>query len=464
MIQEWKDQNGWDLQVVDNSVFSFQDTTATRKIFGLSKRLRCVKGGTSASKTISILIWFINYSQVKHDKPKVSSVVSESFPHLKLGAIRDFKGIMMDRGYWNDDRWNATNSTYEFETGNIIEFMSMDSYGKAHGPRRDNLFLNECNNLPWEIVDQLIIRTREVVFMDWNPVEEFWFHTEILPHRTDFDYITLNYLDNEALDAVTVSEIESHKHNERWWKVYGLGQDGTIEGRVFKNWKIIDELPHEARLVSYGIDYGYTNDPTAIVAVYYMDGGYIFDEIAYTRGLSNKKIAQIILAVEAAPVFPDSAEPKSNDELRLEGLAVMKVTKGAGSVNQGIQFVQGVKCSVTKQSVNIIKEYRNYTFMKDKTTGKFLNEPEDVDNHAMDAIRYALQVKSGLKKTVDYVQTPYQTPGLPHPNAPKNPSENGYQQNAPSNRFKDRLRLGGTGSQSDSYQTDMPWTPPTGSR
>lgn len=432
--------------------FTFQDITSLKKIFALSKRIRAVKGGTSAAKTIGIVTWSIDYSQKKYTKEKVLTIVSESFPHLSLGAIRDFKSIMMDRKYWDENRWNATNHFYTFETGNIIEFMSMDSYGKAHGPRRDVLFLNECNNLSWEIVDQLIIRTREIVWMDWNPTEEFWFHTQLLPFRDDIDFITLTYKDNEALDEVTILEIESHKHNTNWWNVYGLGLDGTVEGRIYKGWKIIDEVPHEARLIGYGLDYGYTTDPTAIVAIYYYNGGYIFHEIAYTKGLSNKKISDILLGLDAAPVVADSAEPKSNDELREYGITIIGATKGSGSVNQGIQFVQDQPCSVTKSSVNVIKEYRNYMFIKDKKTGLIINEPQDVMNHAMDGIRYGMQLKSIPKKADDYVQPAYEKPGISRTATSPQMS---YKQGGVSDPFKNRIRLGGTES-----AEQAPWQKP----
>jgi phage terminase large subunit len=370
--------------------FSFEDTTATRKIFSLSKRIRGVAGGTSASKTISILVWLIDYSQVRQEKNKLVHVISESFPHLEAGVMLDFQNIMKDRGYWNEGRWHGTKHTYTFETGNQIRFMSVDTYGKAHGPRRDVLFVNECNNLPYNIVDQLITRTREIVWLDWNPSEEFWFYTEMLPNRDDIDFLTLTYLDNEALDPITVAEIESHKNNKSWWQVYGLGQLGAIETRIYKGWQVVDEVPFEARLERYGVDFGYSNDPTAVVAVYYYNGGYILDEVLFQKGLTNKQISDAINSQEnKAIVVADSAEPKSIDEMRLYGLSVVASKKGQGSVNQGIQYVQGQKISVTKRSLNILKEYRNYLWERDKDNN-ITNEPDHMFSHSMDAIRYAI--------------------------------------------------------------------------
>jgi len=207
------------------SEFYIKDTTATRMIFDLTKRIRALAGGTAASKTMSILIWLIDYCQSPKNKNKLATVVSESYPHLEKGAILDFKTIMKDREYWNDSLWNETKHFYNFETGNTLEFFSVDTYGKAHGPRRDVLFVNECNNLPFNIVDQLIIRTREVVWLDWNPTSEFLFYNDMLPNRRDdIDFITLTYKDNEALDLSTIAEIESHRNNKAWWQVYGTRQ------------------------------------------------------------------------------------------------------------------------------------------------------------------------------------------------------------------------------------------------
>lgn len=377
--------------MVENPIkeFSFQNTTATEKVFALTKRIRAVAGGTSASKTISILVWLIDYCQSNMNK--LVSVVSESYPHLLGGAMLDFENIMKDRGYWDDARWIKNPRTaYRFETGSKIEFYSPDTFGKAHGPRRDVLFMNEANNLDYKIADQLMVRTRGIVWMDWNPSNEFWFYTELLQNREqDIDFITLTYLDNEALDPVTKYEIESHRNNKSWWRVYGEGKLGEVEGKIYKNWQIIDTVPHEARLERYGLDFGYSNDPTSLVAVYVYNGGYIVDEILFQKGLSNKQIAETILNQEKALVIADSAEPKSIDEIKSYGVSILGADKGKDSVNNGIQFVQDQRVSMTRRSINIIKEYRNYLWETDKD-GKILNVPEHTFSHSMDAIRYAL--------------------------------------------------------------------------
>lgn len=392
----------------------YLDTTATRRIFQLSKRIRAVSGGTSASKTISILVWLIDYAQ--SSERELISVVSESYPHLEKGAMLDFENIMKAQGYWQDSRWHGTKHTYTFESGSKIEFLSIDTYGKAHGPRRDVLFVNEANNLDYKIVDQLITRTRKIIWLDWNPTEEFWFYTDMQPNRDDIDFITLTYLDNEALDETTRKEIESHKNNKAWWTVYGLGQLGEIETRIYKGWQIIDDIPFEARLERYGVDFGYSNDPTAIVAVYYYNGGYILDEIAYQTALLNKPIADIINNQPRALVIADAAEPKSIDEIRLQGVTILPCQKGPGSISRGIGYVQQQKISVTKRSVNLIKEYRNYVWITDKD-GRILNDPTEINNHAMDAVRYAIASIKDPKQVgahVHYSQSAQAKPTTPY--------------------------------------------------
>lgn len=383
--------------------FTFTDTTATSRVFDMRGRIRAVAGGTSASKTISILVWMIDRAiafPMKYNRTELMTVVSESFPHLEGGAMRDFESIMKDRGYWEDARWHGTKHTYTFSTGSQIEFKSIDTYGKAHGPRRDILFINECNNLEYKIADQLITRTRKIVWLDWNPTSEFWFYTEMLSNRKDIDFITLTYKDNEALDEVTIAEIESHKHNKTWWRVYGEGQLGEVEERIYSGWALIDSIPHEARLERRGLDFGYTNDPTALVDVYCYNGGFILDEQIYRKGLSNKMIADYINNMESpqVTVYADSAEPKSIDEIRAYGVSIHPANKGQGSVNQGIQYIQDQKISVTSRSTNLIHEYRNYMWEKDKNDD-YTGKPEDGFNHAMDAIRYALETYARASNT-----------------------------------------------------------------
>ena len=377
------------------------DTRATRRIFSLKKKIRAVSGGTAASKTISILVWLIDYSQ--STKNKVVTVVSESYPHLEGGCIRDFKNIMKLQGYWQDGAWNETKHIYTFSEGTIIEFKSIDKFGKAHGPRRDVLFINEANNLEYRIADQLITRTREVAWMDWNPSAEFWFYTEMWKRRDDIEFMgdggnlpPLTFLDNEALDKNTIHEIEAHRDNKNWWKVYGLGLLGDVEGKIYKDWLIIDDISHHARLERRGLDFGYSNDPSAIVSIYYYDGGYIIDEELYQRGMLNKPLADFILNSPNANtlVVADSAEPKSIAEIKSYGVNIIGVSKTKGESNSdnfvkwSIGLVQSQRISITKRSINTIKEYRTAMWLTDKD-GKILNEEDPkFPNHGLAASRY----------------------------------------------------------------------------
>lgn len=380
---------------------SYIITTATKKLLALKKRMKAVCGGTSASKTVSII--FILIDKAQSNKNLKIEVVSESFPHLEGGAIADFKKIMIERGYWKDDLWNGTKHFYTFETGSVMQFTSVDNIGKAHGPRRDILFINEGQYLAWDIVLQLIQRTSGDIWIDWNPTTEFWYYTEI-QGKIEHDFITLTYLDNEGCPQSVREFIESRKGNKAWWRVYGDGQLGEVEGKIYRDWKIIEEIPHEARLWRRGLDFGYSVDPTVIVAIYEYNGGYIIDEELYQKGFSNKSIADFLLnQPEQCVVIADSAEPKSIDEIASFGVNITGAQKGPGSVAQGIQFVQGQKISITAKSLKTILAYRNYLWDMDKN-GKNLGIPDDSIHewsNPMDSIRYGF---NGAKENTDILK------------------------------------------------------------
>jgi len=380
----------------------FQDTKATQKIFSLKKRIRAVSGGTSASKTISILVWCIDYAQTQ--KNKKIDVFAESYPHLDDGAIKDFKTIMSANNYWEDKRWNGTKHTYTFHTGSVIKFISVDKLGKAKGPRRDVGFINEANHaMTWEVFDQLLVRTKEVMWLDWNPSEEYWYYEKIKDKR-DHDFLKLTYLDClNTLDQTIIDDIESHKDDKNWWKVYGLGELGEIEGRIYTGWKVVDEIPFEARLERYGLDFGYTNHETAIVSVYYYNGGWILQEECYKKGMSNRDIADLLKVLPDRLVIADNAEPKSIAEISSYGINIQPCKKGKDSVRMGIQLVQDQPIAVTKKSTKLLKEYRNYMWATDKN-GAYLtpNEPVKINDHCMDALRYALETLGRLKQETSY--------------------------------------------------------------
>jgi phage terminase large subunit len=364
-------------------------TTAINKIEALKKRIKIIQGGTSAGKTYGILPILITkastYSQTE------ISVVAESIPHLRRGALKDFLKIMKETGRYFDERFNKSLLRYEFANGSVIEFFSADDSSKLRGARRDILYINECNNVTFESYNELSIRTKKEVYLDFNPANEFWVHTE-LKNEPDTDFLILTYKDNEALDKGIVKEIEKNRlkgltssYWANWWNVYGLGEMGSLQGVVFSNWKQIDTIPTEARLLGYGVDFGYTADPTSIVEVYNYNGQRILNEICYQTGLVNTEIAKKLQKNIIA--YADSAEPKSIEEIRRTGQLIKGVTKGLDSVNFGIQIMQSQEYLVTSQSTNLIKELRSYCWDKDRS-GKQINKPIANYNHAIDAVRY----------------------------------------------------------------------------
>jgi phage terminase large subunit len=380
-----------------------QETTAQQKIANLLKRIRVVRGGTSASKTFTIIPFLIDYA-VKNPKKEIS-VVSETIPHLRRGAIRDFLKIMDMIGMYNDNNWNKSSLTYKFSNGSYIEFFSADQPNKLRGARRDVLFINECNNVDWESYYQLAIRTRDFIYLDYNPVAEFWVDKELIGHE-DTDFIVLTYKDNEALEQSIIKEIESAREKaktssywENWWKVYGLGQIGNLEGVIFKEWKQLDKIPLDAKLVGRGMDFGYTNDPTTITDIYQWNNEYIFDERIYRTGLTNPEIWREFKSLNidnSIYTIADSAEPKSIQELSSLGMKIIGATKGADSIMYGIQRMQENNFYVTSNSLNIIKELRAYTWAVDREGNK-LNKPIDNFNHAIDGIRYFFTSKPKAK-------------------------------------------------------------------
>ena len=382
----------------------FSATTATKKVIGLNKRIRLLAGGTSASKTISVLLYLIAKSQT--DKtPTLTSIVSESFPHLKRGAMRDFLNILQAHNYYDDNRWNKSDYTYTFETGSKIEFFSADMPSKVRGPRRDRLFCNEVNNIAKESWEQLLLRTREFAIADWNPTTDFFMYEDYGLHDehdvpyaddADTDFLILTYKDNESLEPAIVGEIEKRQMNKQWFRVYGEGKRGEVEGKIFKGWKIIEDIPHEARLERRGLDFGYSNDPTVIVNIYYYNGGYILDEVVYRTGMLNKDIGDMLLA-QANPstlTIADSAEKKSIDEIAMRGIPMIGVIKRPGYVRRGsenslIDWVQTQQVSITKRSTNLIKSYRNFMWQTDKE-GNFTNEYDQFWSDGMMATIYGL--------------------------------------------------------------------------
>lgn len=355
------------------------------------------RGGTRSTKTYSAL-QFLVFLAVGLTRKLVISAVSETLPHLKKGAIRDFERILQDEGLIggslrDDARWNATDCFFTFASGTIIEFFSADAPGKVHGPSRDILFINEGQNIRWETANQLMIRTREFVIVDYNPTHEFWAHTELAPDPR-FKQIVSTYKDNRFLTQAQVEDIEKGKKNANWWRVYGLGQTGQLEGVIYQ-FEQIDQMPDNAGLVRIGgLDYGFTNSKTAgvdILADVRRKKLYL-DEMFYGSGMHNFDIIASLNAhgfpKKGPRLYADCAEPKANSEIKLAGFNVWPSDKGKEITFQ-ISFIQGWEIYVTKTSTNIIHEFRNYLWDTDRD-GNRLNHPIKDYDHAMDAFRYGV--------------------------------------------------------------------------
>ena len=300
---------------------------------------------------------------------------------------------MVDDKRWDDERWSKVDNIYTFDNGSILEFFSADSPAKVHGPARDYLFVNECQNVPYEVARQLFVRTRGMIVLDYNPTHSFWVHEKIRP-RENCIHIHSTYKDNTFLTKEQVDEIESNKDDKNWWRVYGLGLTGQLEGVIY-DFEQIDKMPEADGLKEcYGMDFGFTNDPTAIVHVLADTGKKIayLDEICYRTRMLNSDIIDEMrdkdVPLRSVPIYADCAEPKSIAEICNAGFNVIPCKKQKSIVEQ-IQFVKGYKLMVTKRSLNLINELRNYTWAKDKD-GNDLNQPIDKYNHLADSLRYAI--------------------------------------------------------------------------
>lgn len=356
-----------------------------------SKRRVLLEGGTSSSKTFSVLQALVMIAQ-DAKQPILISVVSESLPHLKRGAVRDFFNIINESSD-NNPNWSKTEFTYTHPLWKgRIEFFGADDAGKVRGPRRDILFMNEGNNIPWETARGLDIRTSRFTVVDWNPVSEFWAH-EFWKDFPENAFSHSTYLDAKAvLPPQTVLDIESYRYKDpNWWNIYGLGLLGKIEGLVHPNFEQVEELPKGNYF--YGLDFGFTDDPTVLVRNVISGDALYSEELIYERGLTNDMISRGMDLANVRQnydeIWADSAEPKSIEEISLKHYNIKPCEKGQGSVQFGIQKVNQYRQFWTKDSVNCIKEQRNFRYIQDKN-GKFTEKTTHKWSHGMDARRYAV--------------------------------------------------------------------------
>lgn len=374
-------------------------TTALKKIESTLYEptfYKVIQGGASAGKTFAIITLLISYCQSYPDS--LVTVVGLSYPHLEAGSIRDFTKIMKEVNIWNPDLWNKSAKIYSFPNGSLLEFKSIDRMS-ARGPRRDVLFVNEANGISFETFQELATRTKDFCIIDFNPSAKFWAHEKLCEELpSDTTHIILTYKDNEALTAREVDNIESHKPKKgeepsNWWVVYGLGQIGSLEGNVYSGWEsaTVDEIVTVGKLVRYGLDFGFSNDETALVAVYEMaDGKLGLVEKIYRRGLLGSQYGDVLRRNEIGPnvlIVADSARPEIIAEIQKAGFRIVGADKNPGSVLRGIDRV--AQRQIVYSGDNLKREYLSYAWRK-KRSGEVLDEPEDGNDHLMDAVRYAV--------------------------------------------------------------------------
>lgn len=357
---------------------------------------KVVQGGMSSGKTFGILTLLISYAQTYSDS--IITVVGLSYGHLKDGAARDFRKILKEVNIYEDERWNKSEMTYMFPNGSVVEFRSVDKMG-AHGPRRDVLFVNEANGIAYDVFDQLASRTKDFSIIDYNPSAKFWAHEELVEKQAEnTTFIVLTYKDNEALSDREIANIESHKPKDgeepsNWWTVYGLGQIGSLEGNIYSGWIELDkeEIEANGKLVRYGLDFGFSNDETAMVAIYEMpDGKTGIVEKLFRKGILNSQYASIFESIGIDPnvlIVADSARPETIAEIKANGYRIIGADKNAGSVIRGIDRVS--EKQIEYFGDNLKREYLSYAWRK-KRTGEILDEPQDGNDHLMDALRYGI--------------------------------------------------------------------------
>ena len=380
-------------------------TTSLKKLkplFLSPKQFLIEQGGMSGGKTYPTLMLITSWLQSHPDK--LWTVLGLDYRHLRDGAIHDFKNIMKNAEIWEPDRWNSTERTYTFGNGSQLQFLSVDTMG-AHGSRRDGLFVNEANGISYATFDQLASRTREKTIIDYNPTSEFWAHTELLKkHPDDCDFIILTYKDNEALSERERANIERHKPKpgekpSNWWTVYGLGQIGSLEGNIYQGWRKATEDDYKhAKLIRYGLDFGFSNDETGLVAIYIIEDGfgepnagtYIIKELIYKTGILGSQYGDELRRAGVDPttvIVADSARPEIIAEIGAQGFQIIGADKNAGSVLRGIDRVK--QAQIAYEGKNLEREYLSYAWRKTRT-GETLDVPQDGNDHLMDALRYAI--------------------------------------------------------------------------
>lgn len=346
------------------------------------------QGSSRSGKTYNIILWLIIYC-LNNPETRLS-IVRATLPALKGSVFIDFKEILYKIGIFQEGSLNKSEMTYTFPNGSWVEFFSTDSEQKLRGRKRDILFVNEANELKFIEWQQLKMRTTKFAIADYNPsfTDDHWLCTLNNDPKT-FHFIS-TYKDNPFLEQTIIDEIESLQYkNKSLWQIYGLGLQAQIEGLIFTNVEIVEEIPVWAKKRWIGLDFGYTHDPTAIGEVAIQDNDLYIDERCYKTKMLSGDIIRELKPLSHFKVISESADPRLIDEIKNAGTRIYPVDKYPGSVMAGINKMQEYNIKVTRRSTNAIKEFRNYTYTQDKD-GKWLNEPIDSFNHIIDLTRYVI--------------------------------------------------------------------------
>lgn len=351
-------------------------------------KIVCEQGGTRSGKTYNILLYIIfHYCQVNTNK--TITICRKTFPAVRSSVMRDFLNILKSYNKYDEACHNKSNSEYTLNN-NLIEFISVDQPQKIRGRKREFLFINEANELEYEDWQQLIFRTTEKIVLDYNPSDEYhWIYDKVL-NRDDVEFYKTTYKDNKFLDESIIKEIERLKYtDEQYWQIYGLGVRGVSKATIF-NYVEVPHIPHDAELISYGADAGYTNDPSTLVSVYRKDYNLYIKEHLYRTMMTTKDLSDCFKkeVMSRNAIYFDAAEPRLIDELRRMGHNIQPSLKGRDSINAGIDLLKRFKIHITSDSNNAIQEFRNYKWQEDRS-GKLTNKPVDKNNHIIDAVRYA---------------------------------------------------------------------------
>ncbi len=352
------------------------------------KKIIVEQGGTRSGKTYNIILWII-FEYCTNNTGKIITVCRKTFPSLRATVLRDFMGILKEHNIYNENFHNRSNSEYSL-FGNLVEFISLDQPQKIRGRKRDLLFINEANELYFEDWQQLLFRTQDKIILDFNPSDEYhWIYDKVIT-RDDCAFFKTTYLDNPFVEDSIIAEIERLKDtDEQYWQVYGLGERTASRSTIFKYIEAT-EIPVDASLIAYGMDFGYTNDPTTLVSVYTLGHSLYIKEHLYRTQMTTSDINTFLKEEKLLnnPIYADSAEPRLINELRRMGHNIFPSVKGKDSVNAGIDLLKRYKIHILSSSHNAIAEFRNYKWKEDKT-GMLVNIPEDKHNHIIDPCRYA---------------------------------------------------------------------------